>query len=90
MALAYVMHKAPYIFPICGGRKIDHLKGNIEALGLELSEEEMKEIEDAAPFDLGFPFKLIGARAEDNWLMNRQGTFDYVEAEKPIRAKQMQ
>ena len=34
VALAYVMHKAPYAFPTCGGRKVDHLKGNIEALGL--------------------------------------------------------
>jgi aryl-alcohol dehydrogenase-like predicted oxidoreductase len=38
VALAYVMHKSPYVFPICGGRKVEHLKGNIEALGLELSE----------------------------------------------------
>lgn len=30
VALAYVMHKSPYVFPICGGRKIEHLKGNIE------------------------------------------------------------
>ena len=50
VALAYVMHKAPYVFPICGGRKVDHLKGNIEALGLVLSDEEMEEIEDASGF----------------------------------------
>lgn len=30
VALAYVMHKSPYVFPICGGRKIEHLKENIE------------------------------------------------------------
>lgn len=47
VALAYVMHKASYVFPICGGRKVNHLKGNIEALGLQLGEEDMKEIEHA-------------------------------------------
>lgn len=57
VAMAYVIHKAPYVFPILGGRKIDHLKGNIEALGLELSKEEIDEIEDAAPFDVGFPLR---------------------------------
>jgi len=30
VALAYVMRKAPYVFPIVGGRKVEHLKGNIE------------------------------------------------------------
>lgn len=30
--LAYVMHKTPNVFPIVGGRRIEHLKGNIEAL----------------------------------------------------------
>ncbi|RPA76316.1 norsolorinic acid reductase [Ascobolus immersus RN42] len=28
VALAYVLHKAPYVFPIVGCRTIDHLKGN--------------------------------------------------------------
>ncbi|KAK3318643.1 norsolorinic acid reductase [Apodospora peruviana] len=34
VALAYVMRKTPYVFPIVGGRKVEHLKGNIEALTL--------------------------------------------------------
>src|SRR5947209_4725208 len=45
VAFAYVMHKAPYVFPICGGRKVEHLKGNIEALALQLSKDEIDEIE---------------------------------------------
>ena len=84
VALAYVMHKAPYVFPICGGRKIEHLKSNIEALGLELSEEDIKEIESAVPFDLGFPFSILGSRPEEAQLMNTRGTFDYVKGPQPI------
>lgn len=59
IALAYVRHKSPYVFPIVGGRKIEHLKGNIEALKIELTDQELDEIEAAAPFDHGFPLNFI-------------------------------
>jgi aryl-alcohol dehydrogenase-like predicted oxidoreductase len=59
VALAYVMHKSPYVFPIVGGRKIEHLKSNIEGLSIELSDGEIDEIEDAAPFDIGFPLSFL-------------------------------
>jgi aryl-alcohol dehydrogenase-like predicted oxidoreductase len=59
IALAYVMHKAPYVFPIVGGRKVDHLKGNIDALGVKLSQEEIDEIDAAEPFDIGFPMNFL-------------------------------
>ena len=59
IALAYVRHKSPYVFPIVGGRKIEHLKSNIEALGIELSDDELDEIDKAAPFDHGFPLNFV-------------------------------
>ena len=59
IALAYVRYKSPYVFPIVGGRKIEHLKSNIEALGIELSDEEVDEIDGAAPFEHGFPLNFI-------------------------------
>ncbi|GAB7352300.1 hypothetical protein MBLNU459_g2753t1 [Dothideomycetes sp. NU459] len=59
VAFAYIMQKTPYVFPILGGRKIEHLKQNIEALGLELSREEIDEINDATGFDVGFPMNMI-------------------------------
>ena len=59
VALAYVMHKAPYVFPIVGGRKIEHLKSNIEALSIELTDEEIDEIDAAVPFDVGFPMNML-------------------------------
>ncbi|KAF5980598.1 norsolorinic acid reductase [Fusarium coicis] len=55
LALAYVMKKYPYTFPVIGGRKIKHLQGNIEALELDLSKQDIKVIEAAIPFDPGFP-----------------------------------
>jgi hypothetical protein len=60
VALAYVMQKTPYVFPIVGGRKIEHLKGNIAGLSLDLSETDMKDIEEANSFDIGFPMNFLG------------------------------
>ncbi|KAF7560534.1 hypothetical protein G7046_g3626 [Stylonectria norvegica] len=89
VALAYVMHKTPYVFPIIGGRKIDHLKGNVEALTLQLSDEDIKEIEGAVPFDLGFPHSFLHREGvtngtQDVWLLSMAGTFDYVPEPKAI------
>jgi len=91
VALAYVMHKAPYVFPIVGGRKIDHLKGNIEALGLELSDKDMDDIDGATPFDLGFPHNFLTQKKNgaditpaDVWLTHSFVNGDYVQHPKPI------
>ena len=59
IALAYIMHKAPYVFPIVGIRKVEHLQGNIEALSVELTDEDVDDIEAAQPFDLGFPSNFL-------------------------------
>ena len=83
VALAYVMQKTPYVFPIVGGRKIDHLKGNIAGLSLELSDEDIKEIEDAIPFDPGFPMTMLGGdRPGAGWLMSMGGHQDFVHPPK--------
>ncbi|THG97624.1 hypothetical protein EW145_g7581 [Phellinidium pouzarii] len=60
VAIAYVMQKTPYVFPIIGGRKVEHLMANIEALKISLSGEQMKYIESVLPFDPGFPSAFIG------------------------------
>jgi aryl-alcohol dehydrogenase-like predicted oxidoreductase len=59
IALAYVMHKTPNVYPIVGGRSLNHLKSNIEALSIELSEEDIDEIENTVPFDVGFPMTFL-------------------------------
>ena len=83
-ALAYVLHKTPYVFPIIGNRNIEHLKGNIEALNLKLSEDDIKEIEAAKDFDIGLPMSMFGSRPDGMWLSKSGGVLKYVEDEKPI------
>jgi aryl-alcohol dehydrogenase-like predicted oxidoreductase len=87
VALAYVMHKTPYVFPIVGGRKIEHLRDNIEALTLRLSHEEIQEIEHTVPFDLGFPHSFLWGEdapeePQEVGHMKLAGTFDYVPGPK--------
>ncbi|KAF2686217.1 Aldo/keto reductase [Lentithecium fluviatile CBS 122367] len=95
VALAYVMHKAPYVFPIVGGRKISHLTSNIEALGLRLSPDEIDKIDNAYGFEIGFPHDFVSRGnkmvlgPEDNAFNSRQGYFDYVvRAPRPIAPHQ--
>lgn len=53
------MHKAPYVFPLVGGRKVEHLQDNIKALSISLSDKQMEFLESQMPFDVGFPHNMI-------------------------------
>ncbi|PSR75680.1 hypothetical protein PHLCEN_2v8971 [Hermanssonia centrifuga] len=55
VAIAYLLQKTPYVFPIVGGRKVEHLHANIEALEIALSPEQIAYLESILPFDKGFP-----------------------------------
>jgi len=76
VAIAYVLHKAPFVFPIIGGRKIEHLHANIEALDIVLTPEQIAHLEGILPFDKGFPNTLIGEYGKYPWLFSWHATFD--------------
>lgn len=54
------MQKTPYVFPVVGGRKVEHLLANIEALDISLSPEQIAYLEGVLPFDVGFPNNIFG------------------------------
>jgi aryl-alcohol dehydrogenase-like predicted oxidoreductase len=99
IAMAYVMAKAPYVFPLLGGRTVEHLKDNVEALKIKLTEEDVRNIDKGYDFDHGFPHTFLSGTqfGEENdvqeqvdgpgdvWLTQIMGTFDYVEEIKPIK-----
>jgi aryl-alcohol dehydrogenase-like predicted oxidoreductase len=60
IAIAYVMAKANNVFPIVGGRKVEHLQDNIQALKIKLTSEQIELLESVKPFDVGFPNDFIG------------------------------
>ncbi|KAJ7066839.1 arylalcohol dehydrogenase [Mycena belliarum] len=84
VAIAYVMHKVPYCFPIIGGRKIEHLLSNVEALDISLSPEQIAFLESVVPFDPGFPISLIGNGTKTSHLLGSAAWFDRVPLVKPI------
>ncbi|CAF1363425.1 unnamed protein product [Rotaria sordida] len=86
IALSYVMAKQPYIFPIIGIRKLEHLQDSINALNIRLTKEEIKQIEDAYNFQLGFPHNFIGLNPSQSWGLHFVGHYDWVEQEKSINA----
>lgn len=59
VALAYIRSKYPYVYPIVGGRKIEHLKGNIKGLSISLSDDEVDEIDNESDFQIGFPMDFL-------------------------------
>lgn len=77
IALSYKSQKAPYVFPIVGGRK-----GDVEALGVDLSKEDFEEIESAVPLDIDFALSFLGMGPGgtkgpgDVWLIAAVGNFE--------------
>ena len=91
VALAYVMAKAPKVFPIVGGRKVEHLKDNIKALTIKLSREQIKALEAATPFDIGFPGNFLGAAPKavlgmGGGLLAGSAFIDWTQTEKSLSA----
>ncbi|KIJ62587.1 hypothetical protein HYDPIDRAFT_114235 [Hydnomerulius pinastri MD-312] len=76
VAIAYLMQKAPYVFPIIGGRKVEQLEANLEALEITLAPEHIKYLESIVPFDIGFPTTMIGDGSDYNILMKGSAYYD--------------
>lgn len=88
IALAYVLCKAPNVFPLVGGRKIEHLHDNIRALSIRLTDKQIEFLEAAATFDIGFPGNFIGidpsVSGKAALLMGTAGHIDFVQAPRAI------
>ncbi|TIA36622.1 putative aryl-alcohol dehydrogenase Aad14 [Aureobasidium pullulans] len=88
VALAYVMSKTINVFPLVGGRKVEHLKDNIKALSIKLSDEQIKKLEGVKSFDPGFPNTFIGEdpkiSGQANFLLGASASIAWQKAAKPI------
>jgi aryl-alcohol dehydrogenase-like predicted oxidoreductase len=88
VALAYVMSKTTNVFPLVGGRKVEHLHDNIKALSIKLSDEQIKKLEDVRPFDIGFPNNFIGENpaisGQPNFLLGASASIAWQKLAKPI------
>jgi len=88
IALAYVMSKTPYVFPLVGGRKVEHLQDNILSLKIKLTSEQIKFLESVKPFDVGFPQNMIGEDPHEtghsNFIMQSTAHISWVQNPKSI------
>ncbi|KAK7452192.1 putative aryl-alcohol dehydrogenase aad14 [Stygiomarasmius scandens] len=84
IAIAYVLHKAQYVFPIIGGRKVEQLMANIEALSISLTPEQIKHLDELKPFQLGFPYDTFGSTREYPMLVTVHAAIDPIPAPLPI------
>lgn len=101
ISLAYVMSKTPYVFPIIGARTVEHIQGSMAGLGVTLTEEDVKTIEAAYPFDHGFPHTFLSGTMFDHstprqadqpgdvLLGKLAGDIDWVERPKALRPHQI-
>ncbi|KAK5688861.1 hypothetical protein LTS10_000840 [Elasticomyces elasticus] len=93
IAMAYVMQKQAYVFPLIGGRKIDHLMANIEALSVALDDEDIRAIEAATDWAPGFPYDVLTIGGPFNGVEDLAlltGTYDYVRRPAAIRPTRLQ
>ncbi|KAH8995148.1 Aldo/keto reductase [Lactarius hatsudake] len=90
IAIAYHLQKLPYVFPIIGGRKVEQLKDNIIALDISLTAEQIKRIEEATPFDPGFPFAMFGNGTYEIPLSLNAGHYDRVPFSQAITPTKQQ
>lgn len=89
IALAYVLCKTPNVFPLVGGRKVEHLHDNIQALSIRLTEKQIAFLEAATTFDIGFPGNFIGVDpslngSQQGMLICPSGHIDYVQAPRAV------
>ncbi|KAL4789086.1 putative sterigmatocystin biosynthesis dehydrogenase stcV [Aspergillus venezuelensis] len=98
IALAYLLHKAPYVFPVIGCRTVEQLESNIESLSVELTDHEIYEIEDTLPFDVGFPMSFLFETPQQKyrsdmttrhiWQVTCNSRLETVPKPRPIAPKQ--
>ncbi|KAL9114083.1 MAG: hypothetical protein Q9227_001855 [Pyrenula ochraceoflavens] len=89
VALAWILAKCPRVFPIVGGRKVEHLQDNIRALNIKLKPEQIQELESVVPHDTGFPMNFIGPDPKVDGsrggpLLAGSAYIDWLQSEKPI------
>jgi aryl-alcohol dehydrogenase-like predicted oxidoreductase len=65
VALAWVLAQKPWIAPIPGTTKLQRLEENLAAADLELTEDDLREIDNALPEALGDRYSEANQRMID-------------------------
>ncbi|KAI0761787.1 norsolorinic acid reductase [Trametes elegans] len=89
VAVAWALAKSPYVFPIVGGKNPAQLEEAIQGAEIVLTPEQMRTLENSAPFSPGFPYMYFGSDpalsdGRPNFMVNAAGWVKYVKAGGPI------
>jgi len=60
VALAWLRARPGTVVPIIGARRMEHLESNVEALGVELTSEQLKLLDEASAPVLSYPAEVNG------------------------------
>ena len=66
VALAWLLRKPTVTSVIFGARSLEQLDDNLGAAELELSDEQVAELDQASVFELGYPYDMMG-RIQSRW-----------------------
>ncbi|KAL2847186.1 hypothetical protein BJY01DRAFT_246960 [Aspergillus pseudoustus] len=70
VAFAYLFHKYHRVFPVVGGRKVEHILSNVEAIDTRLTPEHITRIETVKEWQPGMPHTIIGDGTKNNILVD--------------------
>lgn len=74
VALAWLQSKG--VIPIVGARKVSHVEDNLKCVEIELSAEQIQQLDEVSQIELGFPHEFFKADMVRNFVYN--DTFDKI------------
>ena len=75
VALAWLLSKN--VIPIVGARKVSHVEDNLKCVDVNLSAEQIQQLDNISQIQLGFPHDFFRADMVRNFVYN--GTFDKID-----------
>lgn len=77
VAVAWLRHQPGVMIPLLGARTVKQLEDNLGALDVRLDEHQLKRLDDATTFDLGFPHEFLTREHIRN--LTHGGTYDLID-----------
>lgn len=74
VALGWLLSKG--VIPIIGARRLSHIEDNLKCVGVEISPEQIRQLDEVSQIELGFPHDFFKADMVQNFVYN--GTFDKI------------
>jgi aryl-alcohol dehydrogenase-like predicted oxidoreductase len=66
VALAWLIHKPQVTSVILGARTVEQLDDNLKGATVKLSAEDLKRLDDASAFEVGYPYDFM-LRIQSRW-----------------------